>query len=449
MDTLPVPNNNSRVGFHYYPDTLHYRDQDLNVWLPVLKSLNTSWLYLQAPTDRAIPESFITTLVNNAIMPVLQFNINPAYPPSQTEFNLFLESYAKWGVKYIILFDRPNLRRVWPAAAWAQQDLVERFLDRFIPLASSVLQAGMIPVFPPLEPGGDYWDTTFLKASLESIKRRNQSGLLDNLVLAAYARFNDKGLHWGAGGPERWPGAKPYLQSETNEDERGFYIFDWYNAISRKVLGREVPLLLMGTGSTSDYVQVYLKSKSPVVESTVQSQTFLTIYQLLNQEAVNEPGSVERKLAPIPENVAACCFWLLCADPASKDAEAAWFKSETEPGPTVSVIKQWLDSRRAPSKNIPPHTDPLEHPIAHYLLLPLYEWGVSDWHLDVAKPFIKKHMLTVGFSVTEASYASQVTVIGGPQTFPEETLQFLRDHGCVVERITGDGTSIATTLAER
>ena len=200
MDTFPIPNNNSRVGFHYYPDTVHFRDQDLSVWLPVLKSLNCSWLYLQAPTDRAIPESFITTLINNSIMPILQFGINPAYPPTQNEFNLFLESYAKWGVKYVVLFDRPNLRRAWSAAAWAQQDLVERFLDRFIPLATLVQQAGMIPVFPPLEPGGDYWDTTFLKTALESLMRRNQSALLDNLVLSAYARFSEKGIHWG----RRW-----------------------------------------------------------------------------------------------------------------------------------------------------------------------------------------------------------------------------------------------------
>ena len=109
----------------------------------------------------------------------------------------------------------------------------------------------------------------------------------------------------------------------------------------------------------------------------------------------------------------------------------------------------WIITVHLTAKTTSPHTDNSLHPIAHYLLLPLYEWGVSDWHLDVAKPFIKKHMLTVGFSVSEAVYAAQVTVIGGPQTFPEETLQFLRDSGCTVERISGDGTSIATLLAER
>lgn len=449
MDTIPIPNNNSRIGFHYYPDTVHYRDQDITQWLPVLKSLNTSWVCLQAPTDRAIPENFITTLVSNAIMPVLQFNINPAYPPTQSEFNLFLESYAKWGVKYIILFDRPNLRKSWSAAAWAQQDLVERFLDRYVPLANLVLQAGMIPVFPPLEPGGDYWDTTFLKAALESLKRRNLAGLLDSLVIAAYARFSDRGIQWGAGGPERWPGARPYAESTTNEDQRGFYIFDWYAAIGRSCLQKDVPILLLGTGSTTDYVRQSKSSAAAVVDATIQSQYFLSVYQLLNKEAVNEPGSVERKLAPVRDQVIGCCFWVLCAEQGSSDSAAAWFKSESQPGANVQIIQQWLETRRAASKVASPHTETTPHPIAHYLLLPLYEWGISEWHLDVVKPFIKKHMPTVGFSVSEAAYAAQVTVIGGPQTFSDETLQFLRDHGCRVERISGDGTSIATILAER
>jgi hypothetical protein len=89
------------------------------------------------------------------------------------------------------------------------------------------------------------------------------------------------------------------------------------------------------------------------------------------------------------------------------------------------------------------------HPIAHYLLLPVYEWGVADWHLDIIRPFIKKHQPTVGYSLEEAAYAAKVTIIGNHHSFPEESLEALRKAGCQVERISGDGTSIATQLAER
>ena len=90
-----------------------------------------------------------------------------------------------------------------------------------------------------------------------------------------------------------------------------------------------------------------------------------------------------------------------------------------------------------------------QRPIQHYLLLPAYEWGVADWHLDVIRPFVKKYRPTVGFSIKEAALAKRVTVIGNTQTFPEASLDQLRQVGCLVERISGDGTSVATQLAER
>ena len=87
--------------------------------------------------------------------------------------------------------------------------------------------------------------------------------------------------------------------------------------------------------------------------------------------------------------------------------------------------------------------------IRHYLLLPTYEWGIADWHLDIIRPFVKKHAATVGFSLEEAALAEMVTAIGNDQTFPEELLDRLRSAGCKVERIDGDGTTIASKLAER
>jgi putative cell wall-binding protein len=45
--------------------------------------------------------------------------------------------------------------------------------------------------------------------------------------------------------------------------------------------------------------------------------------------------------------------------------------------------------------------------------------------------------------------ASRVTVLGDAQAIPEEALDKLRQAGSFVERISGDGTSIASILAER
>jgi hypothetical protein len=90
-----------------------------------------------------------------------------------------------------------------------------------------------------------------------------------------------------------------------------------------------------------------------------------------------------------------------------------------------------------------------EHPIQHYLLIPTYDWGIADWHLEIIRPFVKKYRPVVGFSIQEASLAREVTVIGNNHSFSEEQLNHLRNSGCKVRRISGDGTSIATQLSER
>ena len=36
QSTSLVPN---RIGFHYFPDTAHYRESDLRAWVPELQAL--------------------------------------------------------------------------------------------------------------------------------------------------------------------------------------------------------------------------------------------------------------------------------------------------------------------------------------------------------------------------------------------------------------------------
>ncbi len=435
MIPIPTPINNSRVGFHYFPDSLHFREIDVATWLPKAKQLNGSWMILNADQDRAIPEAFITSLISNGVEPIIHFNLNLSAPPSLVDLKLLLESYEKWGVHFIMLFDRPNLKSSWASSAWAQHDLVERFLDRFIPVASAVIQSGLIPVFPPLEPGGDYWDTAFLKSSIENMKRRGKTDILDKLVLAACGSFSQHGLNWGAGGPERWPGSRPYINSETEEDQRGFNIYEWYNAICQATLQHTLPMLLIQVGERAGELS--------------QPQNYLPIFQLLNNESVNLPGSVENKLDPIPENILGCFFRLVPQWTDTSATDSFFYIDGDSPTSVQSSVIQWLHTRKAADKT---RNDPLcenSHPLQHYLLLPAYEWGISEWHLDVIKPFVKRHLPAIGFSLSEAALALNVTVVGGPQSFPEESLQYLRDSGCTVERISGDGTSIASQLAER
>ena len=409
-----------KVGFHYRMDSDHYSEKDLATWLPRLKELGASWMVLYAPTNRAIPEGFINALKTEKIEPVLHFRITPRELPSVEEMILLFENYQRWGVKYLILFDRPNQQEGWGAESWAQSGLTERFLDSFLPLAEAVVAVGLVPVFPPLEPGGDYWDTTFLRGALDGIKRRASKPLQDRLILSAYAGLSGRDLSWGAGGPQSWPESQPYLTPETSQDQRGFRIAEWYLTLSETILEKKLPILLLGV-------------RGPAPEGQDLAETLVKAARLISRQQVDD-------LDALPEEVIGGAIFSLTGSEDCCAAEHRWYSPEGEANPIVGVFL------KAESKPEVKRVDG-KYQISHYLLLPSFEWGVADWHLNVTKSFIKKHRPTVGFSLEEAFQAKEVTVVGGEENFSEKDLSQLRNQGCLVRRIEGDGTKIASLLA--
>ena len=439
----------NRLGFHYYPDTRHYTDSDLRTWLPVLDRLGAKWLTLVAPRDRAIPEAFITGLVGAGIQPVLHFHFAPGSPPAPEEISLLFSSYARWGVRYAALFDRPNMKAAWNASTWAQTDLVERFLDTFIPLAEAARQAGLTPVFPPLEPGGDYWDTSFLLAAIRGMQRRGSLQLLDSMALGAYAWVGEHPLDWGAGGPERWPGTRPYFTPSDQQDQRGFFISDWYIAIAQAVLHRSPDVLLLGAGYRIGAEKDIVSSVDAIYQHTRQNLALVKLVQ--DQQITDEEAQPREKISA---KVLACNFWLLACSPDEPEAGDAWFQSDGSVLPIVEALYPTAPEQPQPEtqeEEFPPFDEPhpaqVNYPIEHYLLLPLYEWGVVEWHLDAIRPYILRHQPTIGFNLAEAMLARHVTLLGGEQTFPAEDIERLRQAGCAVELVSGDGTSIATQMA--
>lgn len=495
-DFLKSQPQSSRIGLHYFPDAFHFRQKDLETWLPHLLDLQVSWLVLDAPLDYAIPEPFITGLIQAGIQPLLQLKYSLEDPIKNSEAAPLFEAYARWGIKHIILFDRPNLRNSWHASSWGRQNLVDRFLDRFVPLAALALQYGISPVFPALEAGGDYWDLTFLKGALQGLKERRQPEILEHLHLACYAYTYGHDLNWGSQGPAQWKEARPYSDPNETQDQRGFRIFDWANAVTQSELDEKLPIFLLEAGKDQNEVD-------PAQDTAHIASTTLDILNTLTGD------DDTRHNDPIPNNVLACNFWLLSDSQSSSDPHA-WFHQDGQPSQIVQLLLTRRAENRAihnakafnsaPQDGFPGQMDdifdpevefdptldfdqfpvdqPLPEPeysfefsdpfanqksaaaeqtpsqpspyaIQHYLLLPAYDWGISDFHLEAVRPFVKKYHATLGFSLSEAALAEYVTVIGDEETFPEADLDKLRFKGAVVERINGDGTTIASLLAQR
>lgn len=444
MTAMPTNNQLSRHGFYYYPDFLHYTENDIRAWIPELKALGASWLTLQAPTDRAIPEFFIRKVIENGIQPVLHMKLPPSGPIQSGEIYVLFNAYARWGVRYIVLFDRPNVMNNWSSSSWAKDNLVDRFLDVFIPVAEAARQAGLIPVFPPLEPGGDYWDTAFLFAALQGLQRRGLTELLNQLALSAYAWSGNRSPNWGAGGPERWPRTRPYLTPVDSEDHLGFRIFDWYLAVNEAATGKSRPILLVAAGSL---IGNQIDPKSPPVDIHAHTWQNMTLIHLMAGQT--------QEFDPVPAEVICCNLYLLSAAASSPEGSHAWYKPDASQLQIVSQLKAWLAGNgaepSATAKSVGFNKSGYigSRPISHYLLLPNHEWGMNGQNLQNIQPFINKFQPTIGFSPVEASHARKVTVIGGAATVPEVIIDGLLAAGCIVEQISGDGMNIASQFASQ
>jgi hypothetical protein len=439
---MTLSSMNTRYGFYYYPDTTHYRESDAHAWIPELQAMGAAWVTLLASPERAIPEAFIVLLLEAGIQPIIHLLLPLDGPEIGSQLGIIYDAYAHWGVQYITLFDRPNLMENWPAASWTQKNLVDRFLDRFIPPAEAALGAGLTPVFPPLEPGGDYWDTAFLHTALQGLQRRGQDDLLDRLVIGAYAWPGNRSPNWGAGGPERWPAARPYLTPGDSEDQLGFRIFDWYLSAAEAAIGKTLPILLLAAGSR---IGDQFDPQSPAVDAEAHAWQNMALLRILQGQA--------QGYDPVPPQVLACNFWVLSADPGDPAAQDAWYPPGQAPLPAVGMLKDWA-ARGEVQAAAPPKSRPTAfkdsnnpRPIAHYLLLPSPEWTLARASLEAMQPFIRKFKPTIGFSPVEASHARKVTVIGGTSSVPEAIIDGLLAAGCVVEQISGDGMNIASNFA--
>jgi hypothetical protein len=395
----------SRLGYHYYPDDRHFTQKDLAAWLPILASLGARWLTLRASPSRAVPESFIRGLCDAGVVPIVHLAARVGDLNAAQLAPLFA-SYARWGVHQVVVFDRPNQQSAWEAADWGKPSLVERFTDRLIPLLQAQREVGLQPVFPPLEPGGDYWDTAFLAAALASLARRGQQALLRETALAIYAWTFDRPLDWGSGGPSRWPEARPYHTPEGSQDQRGFRIFEWYAQIAAVAASAALPMFVIAGGALPSPAPAGLGS-DPHAENNV---------------------AVARALASdeVPALVQAFCFYLLAAEPGSRDHRLAWFPTLDAPRPVVDAMRGLVAQPVKPGDS---------KSMRHYLLLPqraerttLKDWAALGEYALVFRP-------TIGFSVEEASHAAQVTILGDEGAVPAVIESELRAAGCAVQRV--------------
>ena len=393
----------SRLGFHYYPDDQHYTQRELERWLPILHDLGAGWLVLVGSPLRSVPEPFVTGLLEAGVEPIVHVPV-PVGAVTPADLDPLLHGYARWGVRYVAVFDRPNVRGGWAQDSdWGRPGLIDRFLDRVLPIWEAERAAGLKPVFPALEPGGDYWDTAFLEAALRGMVKRGADALLSEMALAIFGWTYGHPLDWGSGGPEKWPEARPYRTPQGCQDQRGLRLYEWHRAAAVRAGAPSMPMIVLAGGALPGEGE-----SDPSGE--VHAERNLSIARLLTQGEI--PGYVQN-----------FAFFLLAASAGHALAHAAWFPANGSPRPVVGAFQRLATSLDRPMAAKSPR------PIRHYLLL---DPASSPWAM--LSDFVSAFRPTVGFSVEEARWADQVSIVG--DGFPAEVEDRLKQAGCQVQRLS-------------
>ncbi len=418
------------IGFQYFKSEGTFLLTQLQYWIPILKQLGARYIVFMGGFDLAVNEDIIQTTFSNEMVPIIHFSEELPLVKDFNHVKVLLNAYAKWGVKSIILGNKPNIKTSWSPTGWRYENLVDHFLDRFIPLAHYATAIGIKPVFPPLQPGGDYWDTAFLELALEGLERRQLSDILNHLVLACSGATFGKNLEWGKGGPGNWPQSKPYNTPEGQQDQIGFRTFEWYKTISRKTLQHALPLMILNCGSVGNERLLNYAEKQQHLSNMEQ---IITACQI---RSFTEKSSFQNRI-DFPKEMRACMFSLEMLQRLMEDDFTA---------PNLEALFAWPSFERETHTYRTGKNTSGTKVIEHYLLLPKYHSGVSDAILNKIRPFIKRFHPTVGFSLSEAEHAQHVSVFPDYAVISLQDIEMLRSKGCRVDVLPDSGIEIATLV---
>ena len=416
-----MANIKQNFGFTYFTSPKYMVKNSVKEWLSQLKQLGASTLIVKADFDKAIPEDVFIVAQKNGLTPIVHFDNELPLARKLNDVIFLLNVYAKWGCSRVIFGDKPNNKTSWPTSGWHYENLVDHFLDRFIPLASHAVKIGIDPVFPPLQPGGDYWDTAFLDLALSGLKRRRLDELLSKLTLSSYGYTFNRPLSWGKGGPERWSVSRPYQTPEGQEDQLGFHNFNWVQAISQRILGDALPIMILDAGNTGT-------SHSLSNPTTILQNAGMIYKGCFENYEVDLDDDDE---IGFDELVYTCTFDLETLDQAQGSPLTA-NGLQVVFNPQNTVLGN--SGSKMGEKKV----------ISNYLLLPMYDSGISDVVMNKVRPIIKQMHPTIGFSLKEAATAETVMVYPDSHIFSDEALNQLRASGCVVKVLPDSGIEIAT-----
>ena len=219
LSEFPKPVGDNGRGIHWVPTT-HSSSDVVDRFVHEAVDMKMKWaVILNEGTDVGGNDYLVQQLVKNGIMPVMRV-YTPEGSQIQGDLGALVRHYKAMGVSYFQLYNEPNLNE---ENGGANPD-IDKYLDKWIPAARAVTEAGGLPGFGALAPGGNMDDMEFLRIALDRIKARGQTDVLDKAWLAMHNYTLNHPLDY-------------------TKDSNGFLKFKFYDQMIREKLGRSMPII--------------------------------------------------------------------------------------------------------------------------------------------------------------------------------------------------------------
>jgi len=201
---------------HWVP-TLSSPREVVDRFVRELADMHIKWVtFLNDATNIGANDYLVKSLVREGMMPVMRI-FTPYGAPIEGDIKALVRHYQKLGVDYFQLYNEPNLA----LENGGQAPSVDSYLDKWIPAAKEVIEAGGLPGFGSLSPAGEFDDREFLSRALDGLKARGEEDLLDRAWLSIH----------------NYTGPLPL------DHPRGFSLFREYDRIVREKLGWTLPII--------------------------------------------------------------------------------------------------------------------------------------------------------------------------------------------------------------
>jgi cell wall-associated NlpC family hydrolase len=215
----PRPIGDNGRGMHWVP-TIQSDNATVDKYVQEMKDMHVKWaVILNDNCTIGQNDYLVKKLVDNGIMPVMRI-FTDGGAPIQGDIKALVEHYKALGVDYYQLYNEPNLNM----ENQGQTPDPIRYVDKWLPAAKAVTEAGGLPGFGALSPMGDYDDLEFFNKALTEIKARGETGTMDHAWI---------GVH-------NYTGNRPL---DFTGDNDGFLSFRWFDQSVRQILGRSLPII--------------------------------------------------------------------------------------------------------------------------------------------------------------------------------------------------------------